>query len=81
MSREITVREVEKTLNEDINETILVKRENRPDVIIMSIEEYRKIFELNLKEKLKNAEKEIKEGKVVCSEVVFAEMREKYDYE
>ena len=80
MSREITVREVEKTLNEDINETILVKRENRPDVIIMSIEEYRKIFELNLKEKLKNAEKEIKEGKVVCSEVVFAEMREKYDY-
>ena len=80
MSREITVQEVEKTLNEDINETILVKRENRPDVIIMSIEEYRNIFELNLKEKLKNAEKEIKEGKVVCSEVVFAEMREKYDY-
>lgn len=48
MQKEISVQEVEKILNEDnINDadTILVKRENKTDVIIMNINEYKKIIE------------------------------------
>ena len=54
MQRVITIEEVEKTLNEEnIDEMILVKRQNKTDVIIMNLEEYRKLFETNLLEKLK----------------------------
>ncbi len=80
MQREISVREVEKTLNEDINDTIFVKRENKEDVVIMSIEEYKKMAEKNLIEKLKKAEKQIENGEVTDAETVFAEMRAKYGY-
>ena len=61
MPREIEIEEVEKTLyEENIDETIVVKRKNKSDVIIMNIEEYKKIFEKNLIEKLKKAEEQIK---------------------
>ena len=81
MQKEISVREVEKTLNEDINDTIFVKRENKEDVVIMSMEEYKKMAEKNLMEKLKKAEKQIKNKEVTDAEIVFAEMRAKYGYE
>ncbi|MCL2859807.1 MAG: hypothetical protein FWF46_04465 [Oscillospiraceae bacterium] len=44
MQKEITVREVETTLNdcEDIVEPIIVKRTNKKDVMIISIDEYQK---------------------------------------
>lgn len=39
---QITTREIEKTLNqyEDIKEPIIVKRENKTDVVIVSLKEY-----------------------------------------
>ena len=81
MQREIMVNEVEKTLNEDnINETILVKRKNKADVIIMNLEEYKRIFEMNLVARLKRGEEQIKNGEVTDADTVFAEMRAKYGY-
>ena len=82
MQREINVEEVEKTLNEEnIDETIIVKRKNKSDVVIINLEEYKRMLENNLIEKLKKAEEQIKNGEVIDAEAVFEEMREKYGYE
>ena len=82
MQREITVEEVEKTLNEEnIDDTIIVKRKNKSDVVIINLEEYKKMLENNLIEKLKKAEEQIKNGEVIDADAVFEEMREKYGYE
>ena len=82
MQKEITVEEVEKTLNEDnIDETIIVKRKNKSDVVIINLEEYKKMLENNLIEKLKKAEEQIINGEVLEADAVFEEMREKYGYE
>lgn len=81
MQKEITVDEVVETLNEDnIDDAIFVKRKDKSDVVIMNLDEYRKIFEMNLIEKLKKAEKQIKNGEVTDAKTVFAEMRAKYGY-
>lgn len=80
MQKEITVKEAEQALRDDINDTIFVKRENKEDIVIMSIEEYKKIIERGLIEKLKKAEKQIENGEVTDAETVFAEMRAKYGY-
>ena len=81
MSREITLKEVEKTLTEDnIDEIIIVKRENKQDVVIINLEEYKKMCENELIKKLQKAEEQIKNGEVMEGEIVFKEMREKYDY-
>ena len=81
MSREITLKEVEKTLaEENIDEVIIVKREDKEDVVIINLEEYKKICEYELIEKLKKAEEQIKNGDIIEGEIVFKEMREKYEY-
>lgn len=81
MQKEITVDEVVETLNGDnIDDAIFVKRKDKADVVIMNLDEYRKIFEMNLIEKLKKAEKQIKNGEVTDATTVFAEMRAKYGY-
>lgn len=81
MQREMTIQEVQKALTEeDVEETILLKRKGKNDIVIMDFEEYKKIFEMNLIEKLKKAEKQIKNGEVTDADVVFKEMKEKYGY-
>ena len=81
MQREIMVEEVEKTLNEDnINDTILVKRKNKSDVVIMNLDEYKRIFDMNLVKRLKRGEKQIKNGAVTDAETVLKKMRAKYGY-
>lgn len=81
MQKEITVEDVERTLNEEnINDTILVKRKNKSDVVIMNLEEYKKILEMNLIKRLKRGEEQIKNGEVTDAEVVFAKLRAKYGY-
>lgn len=82
MQREISVEEVEKTLNEEnIEDTIIVKRKNKSDVVIINLEEYKKMLENNLIEKLKIAERQIINGEVIEADAVFEEMRDKYGYE
>lgn len=81
MQREISVEEVEKTLNEEnIEDTIIVRRKNKADVVIINLEEYKKMLENNLIEKLKRAEEQIERGEITDAEAVFEEMREKYGY-
>lgn len=80
MQREISVRDVEETLNGDIVDTIVVKRENKEDVIIMNLDEYKRIMEKDLVEKLKKAEEQIKNNEVTKAEKVFSDMRAKYGY-
>ena len=48
---QITTQEVEKTLNkyEDIDEPIVVKRDNKTDVVILSMKEYKERFQNFLK--------------------------------
>lgn len=83
MQKEITVKEIVDTLEQytNIEEPIIVKRENKDDVVILSIEEYRKkIFLAELDKKLDEAEDDIKNNRVHKATDVFKELREQYGY-
>lgn len=83
MQKEITVKEIVDTLEQytNIEEPIIVKRENKDDVVILSIEEYRKkIFLAELDKKLDEAEDDIKNNRVHKARDVFKELREQYGY-
>ncbi len=77
MQREITVREFETTVNEvdNIEEPIIVKRENKKDLVVISLEQYQKEMFLS---KLEKSKKQYKEGKVHSARTVFKGFREKY---
>ena len=81
MRREITVAEIKKTLDEDeINDTIVVKRENKSDVVIMNINDYKRVIESKFISRLKKGEEQIKKGEVTDGDIVFKRMRKKYGY-
>lgn len=79
MQKEITVREFETTVNEvdNIEEPIIVKRENKKDLVVISLEQYQKEMFLS---KLEKSKKQYKEGKVHSARTVFKGLREKYGY-
>lgn len=78
MQREITVREFENVVsNTDDIEPMIVKRENKKDLLVISLEQYQKDMFLN---KLEKSKKEYKEGKVHSARTVFKGLREKYGY-
>lgn len=78
MQREITVREFEDAVSivDDI-EPMIIKRENKKDLLVISLEQYQKEMFLN---KLEKSKKEYEEGKVHNAKTVFKELREKYGY-
>ena len=76
MQKEITVKEIVDTLEQytNIEEPIIVKRDNKDDVVILSMEEYRKrIFLAELDKKLDEAEDDIKNNRVHKARDVFKE--------
>lgn len=79
LKKEITVREFENIVStiDDIEEPIIVKRENKKDLIVISLEEYQKTVFLN---RLEKSKKQYKEGKVHSARTVFKGLREKYGY-
>lgn len=79
LKKEITVREFENIVStiDDIEEPIIVKRENKKDLIVISLEEYQKAVFLN---KLEKSKEQYKEGKVHSARTVFKGLREKYGY-
>ena len=79
MQREITVREFENTVSavDDIEEPIIVKRENKKDLVVISLEQYQKEMFLN---KLEKSKKEYEKGQVHSARTVFKRLREKYGY-
>lgn len=78
MQREITVKEFEKIADE-INdaESIIVKRKNKKDLIVVSLEQYQKDVFYN---KLEKSKMEYKSGKIHNARAVFEELKEKYGY-
>ncbi len=83
MQKEITVKEIVDILNEydSIKEPIVVKRENKSDVVIVSLKEYKeKLLELDIIKHLQKSEQDIEEGKTVNAEKLFDELREEYGY-
>lgn len=78
MQREITVKEFQDVANRinDI-EPMIIKRENKKDLLVISLEDYQKEIFYS---KLEKSKKEYKEGKVHSARTVFKELREKYGY-
>ena len=78
MQKEVTVKEFEDIVNttDDI-EPMIVKREDKKDLLVISLEEY--LREKVLRD-LEESERQVKEGKVRPAEEVFRELREKYGY-
>ena len=84
MQREITVKEIEDVINSytNIEEPIVVKRENKEDLVIISMEEFKKIKFLNsLDRKLAEGEEDIENGNVYNARDVFKELGEKYGFQ
>lgn len=82
MQKEITVEEIEQTINKytKIDEPIIVKRENKEDLIIISMEEYKKtVFLSELEKKIEEGEQDIKNNKIHNAKKVFDDFRSKYD--
>lgn len=83
MEKIISVKEVENALETytNIEEPIIVKRDNKEDVIILSIEEFKKrLFLADLDRKLDEAEDDIKNNRVHKAKDVFNELRNQYGY-
>ena len=83
MHREITIKELEKTVNDidEIEEPIIIKRDNKQDLVVISLEQYKKeIFLVELSNKLEESEKQYEAGKVHNAKSVFKELRKKYGY-
>jgi len=83
MAREIRVEEIEETINSytNIEEPIIVKRKDKEDLVIISMEEYKKkIYFSELDKKLEEAEDDIENNRVYSAKEVLQEMREKYGY-
>ena len=83
MQKEITVQEIEETINSytNIEEPIIVKRKDKEDLIIISMEEYKKkLYLADLDKKLLEGEEDIINGEVYDARDVLMELREKYGY-
>ena len=80
---QITTQEDEKTLNkyDNIDEPIFVKRKDKADVVILSINEYKeKIQELEIISHLKKSEEDIKNRRTTPAKDFFKELRNEYGY-
>ncbi|MBR2786624.1 MAG: hypothetical protein IKD76_03925 [Clostridia bacterium] len=83
MQREITVNEFANEVNslDEINEPIIVKRNNKQDLVVISLEQYRKqLFLTKLSSKIEKSKQEVAQGKVHSARTVFKELRAKYGY-
>ncbi len=78
MQKEITIKEFENAVNEtDDIEPMIIKRENKKDLLVISLEQYQKEIFLN---KLEKSKKEYKDGKIHNARTIFKGLREKYGY-
>ncbi len=65
MQREITVNEFANEVNslDEINEPIIVKRNNKQDLVVISLEEYKKqLFLTKISSKLEKSKQEVAQG-------------------
>ncbi len=65
----------------DKNGEMVVSKNSKNNVIIMSMEEYKqRIMKEDIIKKLKKSEEEIESGKGIEADVAFNELRKKYGY-
>ena len=58
-----------------------MKRENKQDLVVIGLEQYRKELFLNeVSNKLEQSERELEQGKVHNARTIFKGLREKYEY-
>lgn len=78
-NKEITIRDFETTMSklDDVKEPIVVKRDNKKDLVVISLEEYQKIIFFK---KLEKSKQDYKNGKFKDAKEVFAKLEEKYGY-
>ena len=79
MQQLTNIKELEKAI--DKNGEMLVSKNSKNNVIIMSMEEYnQRIMKEDIIKKLKKSEEEIESGKGIEADVAFKELRQKYGY-
>lgn len=84
MQKQINISELEYEVNnvEDIKEPIIVKRKNKKDLVLISLEQYKKdLFMTEISNKVKKSKEEVKQGKTHDARNVFKELRAKYSFE
>ena len=65
----------------DKNGEMVVSKNSKNNVIIMSMEEYKqRIMKEDIIKKLKKSEEEIESGKGIEADATFKELRQKYGY-
>lgn len=83
MQRVIKLKEIEEELSnqEEINEPIVVKRENKSDVVIVSMKEYKeRLLEADIIKHLQKSEEDIENGRTIPAKKVFEELRAEHGY-
>ena len=83
MKKECTLRELESVLSEceDIDEPIVIKRENKSDIVVLSLKEYKeKLLELEIIKHLQKSEEDIETGRTISANQLFEELRAEYEY-
>ena len=79
MQKAINIQEVENAINKYGD--IVLSKNSKNNIIVMSIEEYRnKLKNDEIEKKLLKAEKQIDVGKTIKAEDVFRELEEKYGF-
>ncbi len=73
------IQELERAIS--LNGEMVVTKNSKNNMILLSIEEYKKkLQDEEIEKKLLNAEKQIDEGKTVKATEVFRELEEKYGF-
>lgn len=79
MQQVTNIKELENAIN--TNGEMIVTKNSKNNVILLSFEEYKKkICDDEIEEKLLKAERQIDEGKTVKAIEVFKELEEKYGF-
>lgn len=79
MQHVTNIQELEKAIN--VNGEMIVTKNSKNNVILLSIDEYKKkLQDEEIERKLLKAEKQIEEGKTIKATEVFKELEEKYEF-
>lgn len=77
--QQLNIKEIETAVNQ--YGEIVISKNSKNNIIIISMEEYKKkMFEDKIEKKLLKAEKQIEEGKTVKATEVFKELEELYGF-
>lgn len=74
--QQLNIQEIETAVNE--YGEIVISKNNKNNIVVMSMEEYNR--KKDIIKKLKESEKEIQRGEGIESDIAFKELRQKYGY-